>query len=211
MIVSKVGMSRIFSGAMTATVALAVAGCGGSDGHAPAAHPRAIALRAPPPAVIHVCERHVPRTLGPCPTEFPRHAPEGDVDAQVLTRPGYRGYLLSFNVLAFGGADGGHLSLGAAPRPFALAGRAGAAWPPPGVRKPDKELGLLHLVLVRRVGVGSPALLLRAPPYPRGGVHGGHVIVLWNSSGGGHLVSLHFGGYSEAERIRVAVAIARSE
>jgi hypothetical protein len=41
---------------------------------------------------------------------------------------------------------------------------------------------------------GHPALLLRAAAYPRGGLHGGHVGVIWNQDGAGYALTLHYPG-----------------
>lgn len=68
-----------------------------------------------------------------------------------------------------------------------------------------------HKKVLRRTKVGiAPALVLESPPYPRGGVNGGHVSVLWNGDGRGYLVSLHFAGYPPRDRIAAAVGTARS-
>jgi hypothetical protein len=51
----------------------------------------------------------------------------------------------------------------------------------------------VRLSVLRRIRVGGrPGLLLRAGPYPAGGLHGGHVVALWNDGGRGYVVSLHF-------------------
>ena len=65
-----------------------------------------------------------------------------------------------------------------------------------------------RLVRMTRVH-GRPAAIMKAPPYPRGGIHGDHSIVMWNEDGHGYLVSTH----SESSRraaTRVALRIARS-
>lgn len=56
---------------------------------------------------------------------------------------------------------------------------------------------------------GLPAAILKAPPYPQGGIHGDHTIVMWNEDGHGYLVSTH----SETSRraaTRASIDIARS-
>lgn len=65
----------------------------------------------------------------------------------------------------------------------------------------------------RRVGTtrihGRPAAIMQAPPYPKGGIHGGHAVVMWNEGGHGYLVSAH----SETSRraaVVAAIQIARS-
>ena len=65
--------------------------------------------------------------------------------------------------------------------------------------------------LLRRAPVsGSSAAVLEAPPYPQGGVHGGHIIVLWNAGGHGYVMSAHGEGMTRAAVIRAALRMARS-
>jgi hypothetical protein len=66
---------------------------------------------------------------------------------------------------------------------------------------------------IRRVGTtrihDQPAGVLKSPPYPQGGIHSDHTIVMWNENGHGYLVSTH----SETSRraaTRTAIQIARS-
>lgn len=66
-------------------------------------------------------------------------------------------------------------------------------------------------VIGRVVVDGRRALVLEAAPYPQGGIHGGHVIVVWNASGHGHVVSVHYDGAPLADRIQAALAVADSE
>ena len=56
----------------------------------------------------------------------------------------------------------------------------------------------------------APATVLQAPPFPRGGLHGGHVVVLWNEGGHGYLASVHGERYSRDELVAIALALARS-
>lgn len=56
---------------------------------------------------------------------------------------------------------------------------------------------------------GERAGLLRAPRYPQGGIHGDHMLVMWNEDGHGYVVSAH----SETSRRKaadVALRLARS-
>ena len=57
---------------------------------------------------------------------------------------------------------------------------------------------------------GTPATVLREPPYPTGGIHGDHVLVLWNERGHGYLVSVHGERLSRPALVSVALAMARS-
>jgi hypothetical protein len=57
---------------------------------------------------------------------------------------------------------------------------------------------------------GAPATVLREPPYPAGGLHGGHVVVLWSEDGRGYLVSVHGERLSQLALVSTALAIAQS-
>ena len=103
----------------------------------------------------------------------------------------------------------GHVLAGGAARPFRLAGRrpgdewlepdgAPAVLGIPGGRRPAR-------VIARARVHGRPALVLAAPSHPAAGVHGGHVLVVWNEAGNGYLVSLH-GRPSGVARAALAVA-----
>jgi hypothetical protein len=58
---------------------------------------------------------------------------------------------------------------------------------------------------------GTPALLLREPPYPQGGIHGGHILILWNHAGHGYVASVHGIGMTPPALIQTVIALARSE
>lgn len=66
----------------------------------------------------------------------------------------------------------------------------------------------------KRVGTvsvhGRPAAVLQVPPYPRGGIHGGHVVILRNQDGHGYLVSAHGERMPQRDVLRVALDVARS-
>jgi hypothetical protein len=50
----------------------------------------------------------------------------------------------------------------------------------------------VRLRVLRRVEVdGEPGLLVRAREFPAGGVHGGHVGVVWNRGGSGYTLTIH--------------------
>ncbi len=119
---------------------------------------------------------------------------------------------------------------------FSLRGRAGEAWPRPGQPQPDRALSLptrFRSVAIQGGGRfqqekparilrgatvhGLRALVLKAPPYPLGLIHGGHVIVIWNERRHGYLVSVHFasartpsGSATLADRVTAALTIADS-
>ena len=41
-----------------------------------------------------------------------------------------------------------------------------------------------------------PALLLTVAGFPAGGIHGGHVAVVWNQGSDGYVLSMHFGEHA---------------
>jgi hypothetical protein len=190
----------------------------GCDDEATSASDTAIRLGPTPAKVMRTCRELQRRQSAPCPLRFPRTRGTR-VEVQSLTPLGYRGYLASFNVGGFASDDGGHVLLAAQPRPLELSGRVNGGWPAPG-DAPDAQLRLRArggFRVVERTTVGAArALVVRAPPYPAGGVHGGHVIVLWNRRGRGYVVSLHFtdhrdpSHYPERARVAAALSIARS-
>ena len=60
----------------------------------------------------------------------------------------------------------------------------------PGQTEADRKR--VGLRVLRRARIGSdPALVLRNPPYPVGGIHGGHISVVWNAGGAGYAVTGH--------------------
>ncbi len=60
----------------------------------------------------------------------------------------------------------------------------------PGHTEADRRRVGLRVLRATRVR-SAPALVLRNPPYPVGGIHGGHVTVIWNAGGAGYAVSGH--------------------
>jgi hypothetical protein len=88
-------------------------------------------------------------------------------------------------------------------------GLVGAKGLKPGQR-PEDEVRV-RLRLLRRTTVRHhPALLLRVAGYPNGGVHGGHLAVVWNQGSSGYVLSLHFTPrvLPEAEREAAVLAAA---
>jgi hypothetical protein len=81
---------------------------------------------------------------------------------------------------------------------------------PRGGRVLGHDVVELPTRLIRTTRVhGQTAGVMQAPPYPKGGIHGDHSIVMWNERGHGYLVSTH----SETSRraaARAAIDIARS-
>ena len=60
----------------------------------------------------------------------------------------------------------------------------------PGQTEADRKR--VGLRVLRRARIGSePALVLRNAPYPVGGIHGGHISIVWNVGGAGYAVTGH--------------------
>jgi hypothetical protein len=180
-----------------------------------------IGLAEPPRPVLDFCrstDKPVPRM---CPSLSPR-LPGGepprdphDLSGRDFTPAEYAGYLVNFNDARARTGDVGHIILAAQPDPFSLAGEAGTRWPQAG-EHPDAEMRIAAGgTLLREESVHRlPAIVVGARPYPAGGIHGGHILVLWNEMGHGYLVSLHYAGgrasYTRRQRIAAALAIAES-
>jgi hypothetical protein len=199
--------------ALAAGAALAVLGsAGGPERAAATAATDALALAPSPPAVARACARAAAHDDQPLPC--PRELPAVSLGALVVTnddkRPDGCQTLLEL--------DSGvpneryrpfHLLIGTRCTPFPLRARRDR-WPAAITRVGSRDLGLIgetpevpgrpgvggrpvRLTVLRRVQVGGrPGLLLRVRPYPAGGVHGGHVVALWNANGRGYVVSVHF-------------------
>lgn len=153
-----------------------------------------------------------------CPSLWPRLPGSRLVEPPINLKPKpYAGYLATFNNTRFVTGDAGHLFLGGQPTPFSMKGRVGEHWPRPGAPRPDPEMRLPPYVgrwggnlppatIIRRAMVGGrSSLVLQPDQYPRAGIHGGHVVVVWNQDARGYLVSLHFGGRPEPTPYRLKV------
>lgn len=91
-------------------------------------------------------------------------------------------------------------------------GLVGAKPLKPGQR--DSQAELVRLDRLGRTSVaGHEALLLRVREYPNGGLHGGHLAVIWNVGQAGYAVTMHFSndsGLDQRERRAVLVGVAAS-
>jgi hypothetical protein len=200
--------------------------CGAPDQTRPGGPtPPPLTLGATPAGVRRTCRR---ARLTRCPARWPMRPGSRPHGGRDLARG--PGALLSFADVRVEG-EGGHLLLGERAARYDLRGRAGEPFVrrgpdplqvPSRLRTQDVPGGGRYVVesparILRRALVrGHPALVLAAPPYPPGGIHGDHVIVIWNERGRGHLVSLHFRDeedptrYDQADRVAAALAVARS-
>ena len=181
-----------------------LAGCGGAEPDTPTADTRAASA---------VFTRECVREAGTvtiavlCPTRLPTggfETPRNYGDAP-------RSYLLNLEPSGFRNRAGAifHLLVGGTSRPWDLRTRGGR-WPAnvsaprsgedlrlvgtrdliPGQSEADRKRVSLRVLRSARVGA-APALVLRNPPYPTGGIHGGHVSVVWNIGGAGYVVTGH--------------------
>jgi hypothetical protein len=198
------------SAALAVAAALA-AGCGQGGGGGdmrpePPAMQSSIDLTRPTPAnVLRRCDEVTDETTVPvrCPRSLPGRGPWsvehrnfGDGASEWL-----------MDLAAFGrGRFPFHLLIGARDPAWDLR-TDGSRWPRRG-QHPGAALRLVgaralepggsprprvvrpRVVAATRVA-GHRALLLRVAAYPAGGLHGGHLAVVWNQEGVGHLVSLH--------------------
>jgi hypothetical protein len=189
-----------------------------------------------PRAVTAACKQRA--MLGHFPVLCPRSYPLTSQSAVTITTTQFRApssYWIETNDAAgFAADDDGHLIFGGQRPTFSLRGAVGQTWPRPGERFPVQQLGIPRLMTIPLQGGGTFAqqrpprvvahvtvrahrgLVLAAPPYPLGGIMGGHVLVLWNEGGHGYLVSLHYGSrsqghsFSRSQRIEAALTVARS-
>jgi hypothetical protein len=187
--------------------------------------PPPLTLGPRPRAVDRACRRV---QLTSCPARWPLRAGSRPRGGRDYGRAG--AHLLSFSDFAIEG-EGGHVMIGERPARYDLRGRPGEPFARrrrdplriPSRHRSVRNPGHARFVtesparILRRATVrGRPALVLEAPPYPRGGIHGDHAIVAWNEGGRGRLVSLHFhdafdpGRYDRDDRIAAALTVAGS-
>jgi hypothetical protein len=205
--------------AAAALLAVAIAGCGSSEE----------AERPPPlpPAPVGVADgcRDAADAAGfavLCPSGWPRASRParvrlrhygGDDSYLLEEQDGFGGRAAVFHVLFGGqrkpfpaGFEGGGRQLRLTTRrvvtPFYASPRGGRVVGRTVVERPTRRVGTTD---VR----GHRAAIMQAPPYPHGGIHGGHAIVMWNEGGHGYLVSTH-GDSSRRAATRTAIDIARS-
>lgn len=133
------------------------------------------------------------RTVAACPSTFPR--PGGFERARQFERERCHS-LVNYEPRDVRGPGVFHLIVAARCGALSLRARAGR-WPATyPARRDMRLLGVPEpqgrLVVLRRTTVrGRPALLLRNPPYPAGGIHGGHLTVLFVRGDSSYAVTGH--------------------
>lgn len=161
------------------------------------AQPLAAPLSPIPDPLVKRCERLgsrkafrvlCPRSLPVAPGKQARpgnHAFERDRD------PG--SYFIEYQT-GFSADPGdlvGHVLVGGQARRFRLEGPPYGASDTLGIAD-RRRFGQRPPRIVARSRVnGRRGVVLAAAPYPAGGIHGGHVLVMWNEAGAGYLVSVH--------------------
>lgn len=189
-------------------VAVAIAGCGG-----PGAVSEPLTLPRAPATVGRACleAAHEARMPVACPTRWP--AGDGRSDADFSKPP--QVYLLDFaNGFARHGAHVFHVILGGQRRTFGPVEqnlRLGTRTRTVPMRGGGRFVVERPARLLRTASVhGAPARVLRAAAFPQGGLHGGHVLVLWNEHGHGYMVSIHAARMPVAHQVAVVLEMARS-
>jgi len=190
-----------------AVVVSALAGCGAAK---PVQPDRPVAqTRAVSAAFTRACARTagIVEAAVLCPAVLP----VGGFEAPRNYGDGRCAYLLNLEPRAIAQSQGPvtHLLFGGSCTAWDLRTRAGR-WPAelhaasmgdelrlvgttslvPGQTEADRRRVGLRVLRATRVR-SAPALVLRNPPYPVGGIHGGHVTVIWNAGGAGYAVSGH--------------------
>jgi hypothetical protein len=203
--------------ALAAIASLALAGCGDDEPKGSNS-----GLASAPPGVAEGCGEAADVATVPvlCPTRWPDAARPGGPRLHLWG--GRTAYLLEAQAGFGGRSPVFHVLFGGQEKPFPRGFEGGgrqlkltterettpilAGGEPTGryfvVSLPTRVVGDTRVH-------GRGAAILKAPPYPKGDIHGGHYIVMWNEGGHGYLVSTH----SETSRraaTRVAIQIARS-
>jgi len=211
-------------GRLAATAALALTLCAGC-GDDPERASRGSSLPPAPDGVADGCREAADVAAFPvvCPTEWPDTGRPStvrlrlygsDVAYLLEAQSGFGNRSPVFHVLFGGqrkpfpaGFEGGGKQLRVTTRrvvtPYYASPRGGRVLGTSVVERPTRRVGTTRVH-------GQVAAIMKAPPYPQGGIHGDHSIVMWNENGHGYLVSTH----SETSRraaTQTAIQIARSK
>jgi hypothetical protein len=180
----------------------------------------AVRLTPTPTAIKDACARTATSATFPvlCPARWPPPRGRGGRTARLFERASSVYLLDAANGFTRRGGHVFHLLLGGQRRPF----RHWPAGVDPRLRVTTRQVTIpmqgggefVQQLPARRIGTarvhGAGAAILQEPPYPAGGLHGGHVVVLWNENGHGYLVSVHGERLSRRALISIALSMARS-
>jgi hypothetical protein len=196
-----------------------VIGCGGEH-RRPAPNEPASELPAAPRSIAAGCHHVAESSAFPvlCPVTWPRHRGPGQPKLQFLENAA-DAYLIDVsNGFSPRGPDVFHLLLGGQRDPVG----PGVTGINPALRLTTRRITtpmkgggeFVQALPSRRVGSatvhGHRAAVLREPPYPQGGIHGGHVVIVWNQDRHGYIVSAHGAQMPQSDIISIALQLARS-
>lgn len=198
---------------------LLVVGCGGEH-RRPAPDEPASRLPAAPRSISAECHHVAERSAFPvlCPATWLRHRGPGQPKLRSLENAPDAYLIDASNGFSRRGPDVFHVLLGGQRRPVGH----GLTGIDPALRLTTRRVTIpkkgggefVQALPFRRIGSatvhGHRAAVLREPPYPQGGVHGGHVVILWNEAGHGYIVSAHGARMPQSDVISVALQLARS-
>jgi hypothetical protein len=196
-----------------------VIGCG-SEHRRPAPNEPASHLPAAPRSIAAGCRHVAESSAFPvlCPVTWPRHRGTGQPKLRFLENAADAYLIDASNGFSRRGADVFHVLLGGQRRPVG----SGLTGIDPALRLTTRRVKVpmkgggefVQALPFRRIGSttvhGHRAAALREPPYPQGGIHGGHVVIVWNQEGHGYLVSAHGARMPQSDIISVALQMARS-
>jgi hypothetical protein len=205
---------------LLAALLLVVAiGCGGRQ-RRPTLEEPASSLPAAPRSIAAGCDRVAERSAFPvlCPVTWPPHRGPGRPELRVFANAP-DAYLIDVsNGFSRRGPHVFHVLLGGQSRPVG----PGLTGVEPALRVTTRRATIpmkgggkfVQTRPARRIGSatvhGNRAAVLKEPPYPQGGLHGGHVVILWNQDGHAYLVSAHGARMPQRDIVSVALQIARS-
>jgi hypothetical protein len=192
---------------------------GACDGHTPATTGD-VRLAHPPTAITNACARAATHAAFPvlCPARWPSPRGRGAPKARRFGKASDIYLINAENGFNRRGGHVYHLLVGGQRQPL---GPEAAGVDPEffittrKVTTPTRGGGAsVQQLPARRIASArvhdARAVVVRQPPYPEGGLHGGHVIVLWNEDGHGYFVSVHGERLSQRALVAIALAMARS-
>lgn len=229
-VVAVAGCVAVAGGALT-VAALRAGDGGGAVADRAAAIAAAVPLEPAPPVLTHACRKLASSHRVPvrCPARMPAGSARAGFDLSYPDlAPGADAYLI----------DGGawtarerrvrpvpfHVIVAGTRTRYDLATTPDGRWParfppradplrlvPLGPLKPGgTETFPRHRV--RTLARSGDTVVLRLPPYPAGGIHGGHVAALRTIGGASYAVSVHFdtGALPVTEQAALVAALART-
>lgn len=225
-----IGSGSQWQTALLPMLTIMIAGCGGDEAPTSSAANRAKqALYPTPQRVLHHCRAlAAPRQVAVlCPRQLP---PGRWIVAHQSMEPGRCAYLLDldtnprtspFHTLVGGRCDEWTLRIRPGRWPVKVPMADGLSLVGQTALKPGqtwRDQQYVRPRVVRRVRVaGHPGLLLAIAPYPDGGLHGGHLVAIWNQNDSGYALSVHhesndgtMASDREATILRLADGMSRS-